>query len=68
MTNIDHITKFYADHKGITFEDSSKIMTRELKRCAKRNGVTVKQLTTVINCAPLEKVKGFLDGSGPFLF
>ena len=57
MTNIEYIVNYFAGVKGMTLKDASAIMDRELKKAAKRNGLTVAQFKNTINGAPLEKVQ-----------
>lgn len=55
LSNLDKLIDIYAKAKGINFDDAAKMMDRELKKAAKRNGLSVAEFAGIINRAKDDK-------------
>lgn len=55
MSNLDKLIKIYAEAKAISYDEASRLMDRELKKAAKRNGLSVAEFAKIINRASDDK-------------
>jgi len=55
VSNLDKLIEMWAVKKGVSFDEAARTMDRELKKAAKRNGLSVAEFAKIINKASDER-------------